>query len=273
MRSARDADAKSPRRERRPHVEFAETADAKPSTRDMSEENAESSRRALERASVSDRRSETSSVGHRKADRRFIRSRSSDALSRSSENSDSEYTSHSGTETGSEFPNSEWSDVGPGAPFPETKQEREARLLLKLNASMATTMKYWDVEQGLGGGGVKPVPSFLVDEAVAFESKNASADTWRLPSDDEMSLGVNDGSVSGDSLDEVHANLGDFDSAHDLATPWNDRPRVIAKKIVRHIVNKALREALPPPRGFLDACFGCVAPRDPDRGRRSSRRR
>ena len=239
MRSRRDADAKSPRHERRPHVEFAETADAKPSTRDMSEENAESSRRALERASVSDRRSETSSVGHRKADRRFIRSRSSDALSRSSENSDSEYTSHSGTETGSDFPNSEWSDV----------------------------------ELGLGGGGVKPVPSFLVDEAVAFESKNASADTWRLPSDDEMSLGVNDGSVSGDSLDDVHANLGDFDSAHDLATPWNDRPRVIAKKIVRHIVNKALREALPPPRGFLDACFGCVAPRDPDRGRRSSRRR
>ena len=36
-------------------------------------------------------------------------------------------------------------------------------------------------------------------------------------------------------------------SRHDLATPWNDRPKVIARKMVRLIVNTALNEVFPPP--------------------------
>ena len=38
------------------------------------------------------------------------------------------------------------SEPGPGAPFPETFEEREARLLKTLNASMETNVKYWDRE-------------------------------------------------------------------------------------------------------------------------------
>ena len=69
--------------------------------------------------------------------------------------------------------------------------------------------------------------------------------------------------------------LGDFESAHDLATPWNDRPKVIARRIVRHVVHRALREKVPPKPSFAAACFGCAAPPDGDardRRRRARRR-
>jgi|TARA_B110000977_G_scaffold199110_1_gene285533 hypothetical protein len=251
----------------------------KPSTRrDASEENKlETQRRAFERTSVEDG-SETSS--RNRFDKRRAQSGSS-YTSRTSETytSRGEYSdslSYTGTDTGSEYSNSDvvWSEIGPGAPFPETKEEREVRLLGKLNSAMTNNMKYWVVEEGLGEGKVKPVPTFAVDEANPFksESKNATADTWLAPSDDDMSVGVNDGSLNGDSGDEIINALGDFESAHDLATPWNDRPKVIARKIVKHIVNRALREKFPPVPGFLESCFGCVAPEDAPRRRRSRRR-
>jgi hypothetical protein len=49
------------------------------------------------------------------------------------------------------------SEPGPGAPFPETFEEREARLLKTLNASMETNVKYWDreLERGVEAA---PVP-------------------------------------------------------------------------------------------------------------------
>jgi len=73
----------------------------------------------------------------------------------------------------------------------------------------------------------------------------------------------------------VFHELGDFESAHDLATPWNDRPKVIARRIVRHVVNRALREKFPPKPSFAAACFGCALPPDGDarERRRRARRR
>ena len=48
---------------------------------------------------------------------------------------------------------------------------------------------------------------------------------------------------SGSGFDE----LGDFVSAADLATPFNERPRVIARKMVRLIINRAIKKAIPEP--------------------------
>ena len=51
--------------------------------------------------------------------------------------------------------------------------------------------------------------------------------------------------------------LGDFVSAADLATPYHERPNVIARKMVRLIVNRALAQVLPPPRRWWHALPCC----------------
>ena len=123
---------------------------------------------------------------------------------------------------------------------------------------------------------VEPVPEFEpLDDDSSLAARRAAADAWAPPSDDDASVGADaDGSLSGDSGDRIVRELGDFESAHDLATPWNDRPKVIARRIVRHIVNRALRRATPPKPSFAAACFGCASPPvEAARGRRRARRR
>jgi hypothetical protein len=263
-------------------VEFADAPGGKPHAREASERvdgRVEASRRALERATVEDVRSETSSRGESAAGR-AVRSSASDTRTRSSERSDGEYTytPTSTSERSTAFSESDppWSDVGPGAPFPETFEAREARLLGTLNAAMTTTMRYWDREEEMAH--VEPVPVVAADSSLdaSLAARHATADAWAAPSDDDASVGADaGGSLSGDSGDRVFHELGDFESAHDLATPWNDRPKVIARRIVRHIVNRALREKFPPKPSFAAACFGCAAPPDGDardRRRRARRR-
>jgi hypothetical protein len=139
-------------------------------------------------------------------------------------------------------------------------------------------MKYWDREDGMVK--VKPLPSFSEEETTEMEmepSRAAAAAAWLALSDDVDDLSVTadaDGSLSGDSGDRVCDLLGDFESAHDLATPWNDRPKVIARNMVRHIVNRALRETVPKQPSRFAACFGgCVSKLDePAPLRRRSRR-
>ena len=263
-------------------VEFADAPGGKPHAREASERvdgRVEASRRALERATVEDVRSETSSRG-KSAAGRAVRSSASDTRTRSSERSDGEYTytPTSTSERSTAFSESDppWSDVGPGAPFPETFEAREARLLGTLNAAMTTTMRYWDREEEMAH--VEPVPVVAADSSLAanLAARHATADAWAAPSDDDASVGADaGGSLSGDSGDRVFHELGDFESAHDLATPWNDRPKVIARRIVRHIVNRALREKFPPKPSFAAACFGCALPPDGDarERRRRARRR
>ena len=263
-------------------VEFADAPGGKPHAREASERvdgRVEASRRALERATVEDVRSETSSRG-KSAAGRAVRSSASDTRTRSSERSDGEYTytPTSTSERSTAFSESDppWSDVGPGAPFPETFEAREARLLGTLNAAMTTTMRYWDREEEMAH--VEPVPVVAADSSLAanLAARHATADAWAAPSDDDASVGADaGGSLSGDSGDRVFHELGDFESAHDLATPWNDRPKVIARRIVRHVVNRALREKFPPKPSFAAACFGCALPPDGDarERRRRARRR
>lgn len=263
-------------------VEFADAPGGKPHAREASERvdgRVEASRRALERATVEDVRSETSSRGESAAGR-AVRSSASDTRTRSSERSDGEYTytPTSTSERSTAFSESDppWSDVGPGAPFPETFEAREARLLGTLNAAMTTTMRYWDREEEMAH--VEPVPVVAADSSLdaSLAARRATADAWAAPSDDDASVGADaGGSLSGDSGDRVFHELGDFESAHDLATPWNDRPKVIARRIVRHIVNRALREKFPPKPSFAAACFGCATPQDGDarERRRRARRR
>ena len=263
-------------------VEFADAPGGKPHAREASERvdgRVEASRRALERATVEDVRSETSSRGEPAAGR-AVRSSASDTRTRSSERSDGEYTytPTSTSERSTAFSESDppWSDVGPGAPFPETFEAREARLLGTLNAAMTTTMRYWDREEEMAH--VEPVPVVAADSSLdaSLAARRATADAWAAPSDDDASVGADaGGSLSGDSGDRVFHELGDFESAHDLATPWNDRPKVIVRRIVRHIVNRALREKFPPKPSFAAACFGCATPQDGDarERRRRARRR
>ena len=263
-------------------VEFADAPGGKPHAREASERvdgRVEASRRALERATVEDVRSETSSRGESAAGR-AVRSSASDTRTRSSERSDGEYTytPTSTSERSTAFSESDppWSDVGPGATFPETFEAREARLLGTLNAAMTTTMRYWDREEEMAH--VEPVPVVAADSSLdaSLAARHATADAWAAPSDDDASVGADaGGSLSGDSGDRVFHELGDFESAHDLATPWNDRPKVIARRIVRHIVNRALREKFPPKPSFAAACFGCATPQDGDarERRRRARRR
>ena len=262
-------------------MEFADAPGGKPHAREASERvdgRVEASRRALERATVEDVRSETSSRGEPAAGR-AVRSSTSDTRTPSSERSDGEYTytPTSTSERSTAFSESDppWSDVGPGAPFPETFEAREARLLGTLNAAMTTTMRYWDREEEMAH--VEPVPEFEpLDDDSSLAARRAAADAWAPPSDDDASVGADaDGSLSGDSGDRIVRELGDFESAHDLATPWNDRPKVIARRIVRHVVNRALREKFPPKPSFAAACFGCALPPDGDarERRRRARRR
>ena len=151
-------------------VEFADAPGGKPHAREASERvdgRVEASRRALERATVEDVRSETSSRGESAAGR-AVRSSASDTRTRSSERSDGEYTytPTSTSERSTAFSESDppWSDVGPGAPFPETFEAREARLLGTLNAAMTTTMRYWDREEEMAH--VEPVPVVAADSSL-----------------------------------------------------------------------------------------------------------
>ena len=151
------------------------------------------------------------------------------------------------------------SEPGPGAPFPETFEEREARLLKTLNASMETNVKYWDreLERGVEAA---PVPDVAAIQGVDEDELSTAADA--------------DGSLATDSGDRFLDVLGDFESAHDLATPWHDRPKVIARKMVRLIVNRALREKFPPPEVtfWQSLCGACVADERPKRRRRRKSR-
>ena len=272
--------SKGERRERR-SVEFADAPGGKSHAREASERvdgRVEASRRALERATVEDGRSEGSSRGE-PAGCRAARSSASETRTRSSEHSDAEHA-HTPTWTSerstasSERSDLPRSDVGPGAPFPETLEAREARLLGTINAAMTTTMRYWEREEEMAH--VEPVPVFEpLDDDSSLAARRAAADAWAAPSDDSASVGADaDGSLSGDSGDRVFHELGDFESAHDMATPWNDRPKVIARRIVRHIVNRALREKFPPKPSLVAACFGCASPPDGEaRRRRRARRR
>ena len=93
--------------------------------------------------------------------------------------------------------------------------------------------------------------------------------------EDELSTAADaDGSLATDSGDRFLDVLGDFESAHDLATPWHDRPKVIARKMVRLIVNRALREKFPPPEVtfWQSLCGACVADERPKRRRRRKSR-
>ena len=265
-------------------MEFADAPGGKPRAREVSERvdgRVEASRRALERATVEDDRSERSSRGEPTRGR-AERSSASETYTRSSELSEREHTrtpTSSTSERSTAFSDRSdlpWSDVGPGAPFPETLEAREARLLGTLNAAMTTTMRYWDREEEMAH--VEPVPVVAADSSLAanLAARHATADAWAAPSDDDASVGADaGGSLSGDSGDRVFHELGDFESAHDLATPWNDRPKVIARRIVRHVVNRALREKFPPKPSFAAACFGCALPPDGDarERRRRARRR
>ena len=171
------------------------------------------------------------------------------------------------------------SEPGPGAPFPETFEEREARLLKTLNASMETNVKYWDreLERGVEAAPVPDVAA-IRGEDVELVHGHAVEDQrfWDQGVDeDELSTAADaDGSLATDSGDRFLDVLGDFESAHDLATPWHDRPKVIARKMVRLIVNRALREKFPPPEVtfWQSLCGACVADERPKRRRRRKNR-
>ena len=94
-------------------------------------------------------------VESERGSRRSRKSRASDSSRRASSDHASAATEDfSQRET---LPEEE--EIGPGAPFPETMEEREARLLRKLNASMENTMRYWAKDAD-----TVPVPEFLRDD-------------------------------------------------------------------------------------------------------------
>lgn len=223
-----------------------------------------STRRKLEETFVSPDESERGS----RRSRGSRKSRASDSSRRASSDHASAATEDfSQPET---LPEEE--EIGPGAPFPETMEEREARLLRKLNASMENNMRYWakDAE-------TVPVPEFPRDDldpnaGVAYSTEDGVF--MDIDDDDDLSVNADaGGSLSGDSGDRIGDVLGDFESARDLATPWNERPKVIARKMVRLIINRALREKFPPPeKTFWQGLCGCLEVEDAPRRRRRSRR-
>lgn len=127
-------------------------------------------------------------------------------------------------------------------PPPETPEERAARHLKTLQRSLLVSEKIKQrakVENAW-------VPDFKAAAAGAgYERATGDERFW----DDEDDLSVmadaagSLAGASGGGFDE----LGDFVSAADLATPYNERPRVIARKMVRLIVNRAIKKVLPEP--------------------------
>ena len=220
-----------------------------------------STRRKLEETFVTPVESERGS-------RRSRKSRASDSSRRASSDHASAATEDfSQRET---LPEEE--EIGPGAPFPETMEEREARLLRKLNASMENNMRYWAKDAD-----TVPVPEFLRDDLDPNAGVSYSTeDGVFMDIDDDDDLSVNaeaGGSLSGDSGDRIGEVLGDFESARDVATPWNERPKVIARKMVRLIINRALRVKFPPPKKtFWQGLCGCLEVEDAPRRRRRGRR-
>ena len=121
--------------------------------------------------------------------------------------------------------------------------ERQARQLQKVIKQIEISSRYERVRAV-----TKPLPEFRAEDVEEPEYYSHAAGDERFWDEDEFSVEADPaGSEFGDEDEERYAVLGDFESAHDLATPWNDRPKVIARKMVRLIVNTALNEVFPPP--------------------------
>lgn len=121
--------------------------------------------------------------------------------------------------------------------------ERQARDLQKVIKQMEITARYERVRAN-----TKPLPEVRAGDVKEPEYYSHAAGDERFWDDDEFSVEADPaGSEFGDEDEERYAVLGDFESAHDMNTPWHDRPKVIARKMVRLIVNTALDEMFPPP--------------------------
>ena len=139
--------------------------------------------------------------------------------------------------------------------------ERQARDLQKVIKQMEITARYERVRAN-----TKPLPEVRAGDVKEPEYYSHAAGDERFWDDDEFSVEADPaGSEFGDEDEERYAVLGDFESAHDLATPWNDRPKVIARKMVRLIVNTALDEVFPPqptkPKSWWEMLCGASAAR------------
>jgi hypothetical protein len=139
--------------------------------------------------------------------------------------------------------------------------ERQARDLQKVIKQMEITARYERVRAN-----TKPLPEVRAGDVEEPEYYSHAAGDERFWDDDEFSVEADPaGSEFGDEDEERYAVLGDFESAHDMNTPWHDRPKVIARKMVRLIVNTALDEVFPPqptkPKSWWEMLCGASAAR------------
>ena len=139
--------------------------------------------------------------------------------------------------------------------------ERQARDLQKVIKQMEITARYERVRAN-----TKPLPEVRAEDVEEPEYYSHAAGDERFWDDDEFSVEADPaGSEFGDEDEERYAVLGDFESAHDMNTPWHDRPKVIARKMVRLIVNTALDEVFPPqptkPKSWWEMLCGASAAR------------
>ena len=139
--------------------------------------------------------------------------------------------------------------------------ERQARDLQKVIKQMEITARYERVRAN-----TKPLPEVRAGDVKEPEYYSHAAGDERFWDDDEFSVEADPaGSEFGDEDEERYAVLGDFESAHDMNTPWHDRPKVIARKMVRLIVNTALDEVFPPqptkPKSWWEMLCGASAAR------------
>lgn len=148
-------------------------------------------------------------------------------------------------------------------PPPETPEERAARHLRALQKAFAVSEKI-NASREVTNSWVPDIKT----EAAKAEYDHATGDIRFWDDEDDMSVRADaEGSVASSADGNL---LGDFISAADLAMPYVDRPRVIARKMVRLIVNRAIKQVLPEPFNpwrdtwvapmmvFL-ACLGLVA--------------
>ena len=139
--------------------------------------------------------------------------------------------------------------------------ERQARDLQKVIKQMEIKARYERVRAN-----TKPLPEVRAGDVKEPEYYSHAAGDERFWDDDEFSVEADPaGSEFGDEDEERYAVLGDFESAHDMNTPWHDRPKVIARKMVRLIVNTALDEVFPPqptkPKSWWEMLCGASAAR------------
>ena len=139
--------------------------------------------------------------------------------------------------------------------------ERQARDLQKVIKQMEITARYERVRAN-----TKPLPEVRAGDVKEPEYYSHAAGDERFWDDDEFSVEADPaGSAFGDEDEERYAVLGDFESAHEMNTPWHDRPKVIARKMVRLIVNTALDEVFPPqptkPKSWWEMLCGASAAR------------